>query len=289
MAYGKKIELFLKNGSFSGTVTAELSNWSGKAFKISRDDVEGEPELEDIGVYFLFCGNPACEVYIGESENIRSRLKQHKADYLTKKEKFFWDVAVCVTGRDLDKSKIKYLENLLVNAARDVGNFSVLTKASSPATKIKASSAAEMDEFADIVKTLAEVLGYNVFGKARGASEKPAPSTKAMGQFGLLSVKLNVDAKMETDGKTFIVKKGSRISSVLGPSMRKPLEEIRKDMTSRGKLGSDCVIQEDVEFESPSAAAVFVLGRSANGKTEWAASDGKPLGDWLKANGAEGE
>lgn len=290
MAYGKKIELFLKNGSFSGTVTAELSNWSGKAFKISRDDVEGEPELEDIGVYFLFCGNPASEVYIGESENIRSRLKQHKADYLSKKEKFFWDIAVCVTGRDLDKSKIKYLENLLVNAARDVGNFSVLTKASSPATKIKASSAAEMDEFADIVKTLTEVLGYNVFGKAGGASAKPIPAaTKAMGQFRLLSVKLNVDAKMETDGKTFIVKKGSRISSVLGPSMRKSLEEIRKDMTSRGKLGSDCVIQEDVEFESPSAAAVFVLGRSANGKTEWAASDGTPLGDWLKANGAEGE
>jgi len=107
MAYGKKIELFLKNGSFSGTVTAELSNWSGKAFKISRDDVEGEPELDDIGVYFLFCGNPASEVYIGESENNRLRLKQHKADYLSKKEKFFWDIAVCVTGRDLDKSKIK--------------------------------------------------------------------------------------------------------------------------------------------------------------------------------------
>lgn len=289
MAYGKKIELFLKNGSFSGTVTAELSNWSGKAFKISRDDVEDEPELDDIGVYFLFCGNPASEVYIGESENIRSRLKQHKADFITKKEKFFWDVAVCVTGRDLDKSKIKYLENLLVNAARDVGNFFVLTKASSPATKIKASSAAEMDEFADIVKTLTEVLGYNVFGKAGGASAKPIPSAKAMGQFGLSSVKLNVDAKMETDGKTFIVKKGSRISSVLGPSMRKSLEEIRKEMTSKGKLGSDCVIQEDVEFASPSAAAVFVLGRSANGKTEWAASDGKLLGDWLKVNGVEGE
>jgi len=147
-----------------------------------------------------------------------------------------------------------------------------------------------MDEFADIVKTLTEVLGYNVFGKAGGTSAKPIPAAaKAMGQFGLSSVKLSVDAKMETDGKTFIVKKGSRISSVLGPSMHKALEEIRKEMTSKGKLGSDCIIQEDVEFKSPSAAAVFVLGRSANGKTEWAASDGKLLGDWLKANGAEGE
>ena len=289
MAYGKKIELFLKNGSFSGTVTAELSNWSGKAFKISRDDVEGELELDDIGVYFLFCGSPASEVYIGESENIRSRLKQHKADYLSKKEKFFWDVAVCVTGRDLDKSKIKYLENLLVNAARDVGNFTVLTKASSPATKIKASSAAEMDEFADIVKTLTEVLGYNVFGKARGASAKPIPASKVMSQFALASTKLNVDAKMETDGKIFIVKKGSRISSVLGPSMHRSLEKIRKEMTSKGKLGSDCVIREDVDFKSSSAAAVFVLGRSANGKTEWVDSDGKPLADWLIANGVEGE
>lgn len=287
MAYGKKIELFLKSGSFSGTVTAELSNWSGKAFKISRDDVDGESELDDIGVYFLFCGNPATEVYIGESENIRTRLKQHKADYLAGKEKFLWDVAVCITGRDLDKAKIKFLENLLIAEAKKIGNYAVLTKASSPSTVIKPSSKAEMEEFADIVKTMTEVLGYNVFGKSRvGVAPAPA-SSKPMGRFTVSSTKLNAEATMVTDGTTFTVKKGSRLSAVMGPSMHPSLDALRKEMTSKGKLGSDCVIQEDVDFTSASSAAVFVLGRSTNGKTAWVDSRGKNLAEWLKENGLE--
>ena len=34
MAYGKTIELFLVNGSAESLITAELSNWNGKAIKI---------------------------------------------------------------------------------------------------------------------------------------------------------------------------------------------------------------------------------------------------------------
>lgn len=49
--HGKSIELFLVNGSADSIVTAELSNWNGKAIKIprievsdcKRDDIQ-EPE-----------------------------------------------------------------------------------------------------------------------------------------------------------------------------------------------------------------------------------------------------
>ena len=34
MSYGKSIELFLVNGSADCLITAELSNWNGKAIKI---------------------------------------------------------------------------------------------------------------------------------------------------------------------------------------------------------------------------------------------------------------
>lgn len=33
MAYGKSIELFLVNGTADSLITAELSNWNGKAIK----------------------------------------------------------------------------------------------------------------------------------------------------------------------------------------------------------------------------------------------------------------
>ncbi len=39
MMYGKSIELFLVNGNADSIVTAELSNWNGKAIKIPRIEV----------------------------------------------------------------------------------------------------------------------------------------------------------------------------------------------------------------------------------------------------------
>lgn len=55
MAYGKSIELFLVNGTADSLVTAELSNWNGKAIKIPRIEVQTtqREELLGLGVYFF--------------------------------------------------------------------------------------------------------------------------------------------------------------------------------------------------------------------------------------------
>lgn len=57
MAYGKSIELFLVNGSADSLITAELSNWNGKAIKIPRIEVAScnRDDITQAGVYFLFC------------------------------------------------------------------------------------------------------------------------------------------------------------------------------------------------------------------------------------------
>lgn len=56
MAYGKAIELFLVNGTADSLVTAELSNWNGKAIKIPRTEVHDcdREDMKGAGVYFLF-------------------------------------------------------------------------------------------------------------------------------------------------------------------------------------------------------------------------------------------
>ena len=41
MEYGRAIELFLVNGTADSLITAELSNWNGKAIKIPRTEVLG--------------------------------------------------------------------------------------------------------------------------------------------------------------------------------------------------------------------------------------------------------
>ena len=57
MAFGKSIELFLVHGTSGGIVTAELSNWNGKAIKIPRTEVQGckRTDIQGVGVYFLLC------------------------------------------------------------------------------------------------------------------------------------------------------------------------------------------------------------------------------------------
>ena len=78
MAYGKSIELFLVNGTADSIVTAELSNWNGKAIKLPRNEVVScvREDIESPGVYFLFCkdDDDGDAVYIGEAENVLSRI-----------------------------------------------------------------------------------------------------------------------------------------------------------------------------------------------------------------------
>lgn len=93
MSYGKVIELFLVNGTADSLMVAELSNWNGKALKIPRIEV-ASCERDDIkvpGIYFLFCKNVEGDkdsVYIGETENLKTRLLQHIQEYSKGNEKY---------------------------------------------------------------------------------------------------------------------------------------------------------------------------------------------------------
>src|SRR5699024_10147013 len=73
------------------------------------------------GVYFLFGeddeGNNVA--YIGEAENVLSRLNSHL------REKDFWTEVVVFTSKDdnLNKAHIKYLEHKLHQLAEKMGRY----------------------------------------------------------------------------------------------------------------------------------------------------------------------
>ena len=78
--HGKTIELFWVNGTAESIITAELSNWNGKAIKLPRTEVSGcsREDIAGVGVYFLLCqeDDGTDSVYIGEAENVHERLLQ---------------------------------------------------------------------------------------------------------------------------------------------------------------------------------------------------------------------
>ena len=166
MVYGKSIELFLVNGTADSLITAELSNWNGKALKIPRIEVVAcnRDDIVQAGVYFCFCkeDDGSDSVYIGEAENVKERLVQHIRDYQSEKEKYYWNTAVIFIGRDLNKALIRYLENRFVEIARNCKRYQVLTKNTYKNTVMKESQVAVMEEFVDNVKILINALGYKV-------------------------------------------------------------------------------------------------------------------------------
>ncbi|MEN7547222.1 GIY-YIG nuclease family protein [Rapidithrix thailandica] len=124
MKFGKTIKLFLIDGDSNGRMTCELSNWSGKAYKIPRiriNECKDREELKSPGVYLLFGKDETGQdlVYIGEAEVVFKRLKQHL------NQKDFWNEAIVFISKDenLNKAHIKYLENRLYELALSVHRY----------------------------------------------------------------------------------------------------------------------------------------------------------------------
>ncbi|MCD7883186.1 MAG: GIY-YIG nuclease family protein [Lachnospiraceae bacterium] len=284
MAYGKSIELFLVNGTADSLITVELSNWNGKALKIPRIEVSScdRDDFMQPGVYFLFCkeDDGSDSVYIGEAENVKERLLQHLRDYQSEKEKYYWNTAVVFVGRDLNKAHIRYLENRFVEIARNSKRYLVLTKNTYSHTVLKESQIAVMDEFIDNVKVLINALGYKVLEPIPGKSEQEKSAAENPDKETIMlhlerSIK-NV-GKVEADGSQtsegFVVFQGSQISLKDDNTIPAVIKERRKS----APIDENGVLQENMLFTSPSYAAMFVIGKSANGLTSWKTSEGKTL------------
>ncbi len=274
MTYGKVIELFLVNGTAESLVTAELSNWNGKAIKIPRTEVQqcNRDDIKNAGVYFLFCKEEtgADSVYIGEAENVLDRLNQHLRDYNSDKEKFYWNSAVIFIGSDLNKALIRYLENRFVKIARECGRYQILTKNTYKNTVMKESQVASMEEFIDNVKVIINTLGYKVLEPVAHADERTV----------YLYCKGNeASAKGFVSPGGFTVLKGSKISDHVVPSLEtrgKSYFELRNNLIDK-KIIIDRIFIKDYEFNAPSAASAVVLGRTSNGNIDWKSSDGVML------------
>lgn len=257
MVYGKKIELFLVNGTADSLVLAELRNWSGKAIKIPRTEVAGcgRKDFTRPGVYFLFCkaeNEDKDAVYIGEAENIKARLVQHLRDASSGNEEYYWNTAVIFTGDDLDKALIRYLEDKLVKEARVANRFTVLTKNTCGKAVIKESDQAVMEEYIDKLKILINALGYKVLEPVADPSE--AESQTAL---HLAIGNAKAEGLLTTEG--FVVRKGAVINEKTNePSLNANMSDFRRKVMESGRV-ENLVTTEDILFSSPSAAADFVL------------------------------
>jgi len=262
------------NGTPDSIITASLSNWNGQAVKVPRSEIQNyeRDDLSKAGVYFLFCNDDGNNsVYIGESEDMLERLRQHLKDYQAGSENFYWHTVIAFTGQDLNKALIRYLEDKLVKSARECGRYRVLTK-NTYDTSIKESLVATMEEFIDNIKILISTMNYNVF--------VPVPKAEDDTQYFFCnSSKSEAAAKGFVSAGGFTVLKGSKVSEriypvFIGHNYHKQRMQLENDGTISGRI-----FQRNYEFRSPSAASTVVLGHSSNGKEDWKTEDGVKLKD----------
>jgi hypothetical protein len=270
---GFSVRLFLPGGDPDGVKTVEKSNWTGRGLVIPRSlfaETRSRPELGRTGVYILVGPDEKSQlsrVYVGEGDPIGPRLDQHA------KNKDFWTQAISFTSKDqnLNKAHIQFLEYRLIDLAK-AAKRCVLDNANTPQPpSLSEADIAEAEGFlADILLCL-PVLGYGFFEAA------PAPTQTTL-EFLLNAKGLKGRGYEATAG--FVVRAGSQAVKNEAKSIHAYLSDMRSSLAEQGIFvdsGQYYEVTQDYTFNSPSTAAGVLLGRSANGRTEWKTSEGLTL------------
>lgn len=293
---GKSINLFLMDGDASGRIKCTLANWTGIAYKIPRTELDKCKERDDLkqsGVYFLFGTSDSTDknlVYIGQAgvrkngEGILNRLQEHKRN----PQKDYWTEAIVFTtsNNSFGPTEISYLENRFCNLALQANRYEVKNEIDPTSGNITEEKESELEEFIDYAKVIMGTLGHKVFesvAKPVTANQNSSaiPSDENLVLYLKRSIKNIgiVEAKGSQTSEGFVVLEGSHISQVDDDTIPAAIKERRK----AASLDENGNLTENMLFTSPSYAAMFVIGKSANGLMSWKNEKGQTLKS-LEAN-----
>lgn len=236
-------------------------------------------EFDRPGVYVLVGPGASAlpQIYIGESNELRSRLDTHQ------QSKDFWTWFVAFTSKDgnLNKAHVNHLESRLVALATaakrsEVGNGNVPML---PA--LSEADTADVENFLHEMLLIFPVLEVSAFQVS--STKGSLQSAHAVGGAKHAALYLSgpeTDATGTDASEGFIVNAKSRGRLKTVPSMSQWLLNIRQSLIGQGILiedGKQLVLIQDYAFDSPSSAAGVLLGRAANGRTEWKDAQGQTL------------
>ena len=282
MPRGKSINLYLMDGDVNGRIKCTLANWTGLAFKIPRtslDTCKDRDELKRTGVYFLFGKDDQTDknvVYIGQAgvrkngEGILNRLIEHNRN----PKKDYWTEAIALTTSNdsLGPTEISYLEHRFCQIAIEANRYEVKNGNDPTPGNPSEEKQSELEDFIDYAKVIVGTLGHKVF--------VPLVSVgldSSEGGLELFCTRSDSKAIGIRTSDGFVVKKGSVISSK--PTKSCPEYVIKKREQYKAQIDANYMLLEDVLFNTPSGAAAFVCGSSANGNVEWKNAYGVPLKD----------
>jgi hypothetical protein len=272
------LRILVVDGDPDGLRLVERSNWIGKAVVFPRalyPKVRSRVEFQQTGVYLLL--GPRTDgvgemLYIGEGDPVQPRLEDHYA------KKDFWTRAVFfVAGPgQLNKAHVQYLEAQLVARARAAKRMPLDNGNTPTEPTLSEADRADMEVFLQNILGMLPVLGIHAFEQsplATTQNESPVLICKGRG----------VVATGHDTPQGFVVRSGSFAAKDEVPFLRQHFPRVcehRVELLKNGVFVADGLqlrFTQDFTFSSPSLAAAVVLGRPANGRTEWRDASGKTL------------
>ena len=276
------LTILVTSGDPDGVRVVEKSNWSGRGVVFGRADL-GDAAAQGIsspGIYVLVGEDPDGafdqRIYVGQGEEVGKRLAQHQRD----ESKDFWNDTVVFVSKDegLNRAHILHLEARLLELA-DASNRVAVANGNRPAPpSLSPSANAEAEGF------LREMLGiFPVLGIA--AFEKPQRSgSELQRRYFLKGPDAAGEGEDRPDG--FLVLAGATARIEATASLSPSFGRLRTRLLASGHLVEQNGVYEladDYLFKSPSTAAMTLLGRNANGRTEWKDSEGVTLKEHQQA------
>lgn len=270
---GASIRIYLADGTPDGLRLVEKVNWTGLVLACSRaqwPEVKGREEFARAGIYVLVgdaagdAGQP--RIYVGEAEDLRKRVHQHHA-------KDFWTRLVALTSKDqsLNKAHVRYLEARLLQLGADAKQAQLENGTAPPLPYLSEADVADTETFLEEALTVLPLLDLRAFDVLEVDALK-GPVLRLQGP--------DTNARGRDDPGGFIVLANSVGRADHVPSIHPWLLDKRHQLLDQGVLvPEDGVLRltTDYRFDSPSTAAGVLLGRAANGRTEWKDASGRTL------------
>ena len=266
---GKKLTVYMIDGTAYGPRLSEIGNWVGKAIyspRASVNKIMNRSEFDNPGIYCLK-GDPTDDafdekIYIGEAENIKVRLKQHLSD----PNKDFKELIFFVSKDELlTKTQIRYLESRLVQLAIEAKTAQIDNGNSPSLPTLHEADISDMEYFLEQIKLILPVMGFKflISSTVKQTSENELENTNSTHETYFIKTKSFKASMRETD-QGYIVIKGSEAKKKLSDSctetyvnMRRKLVETEIMVENKDKL----MFAEDTVFNSPSCCFKYDFGK----------------------------
>ena len=225
------------------------------------------------GIYYLINesdDNKIAQIYIGQTRNGIARLDDHN------RSKDFWNKAIMflAESKTFTLDMISGLEKFAIQKARESKRYTVENTVI-PKYEIDEYDMASVEEIYDEIQFIMGTQGYKMDDAKASLNEADILHTTRNG----------IEAFGVYDGDQFEVLEGSVVSAKIQNSAPERIKTLRNTAAKTGDIqqeGNTYRLKKSMSFSSPSYAAAFVLGASANGWTEWKNKDGKTLDELFR-------